>query len=55
MKILILNYEYPPIGGGAAPVSRDISEELKKCGDEIVVVSMSWGDLPYCSVENGDS
>ena len=53
MKILILNYEYPPIGGGAAPVSRDISEELKKCGDEIVVVSMSWGDLPYYSVENG--
>lgn len=53
MRILVLNYEYPPIGGGAAPVSRDISEEYKRCGDKIVVVSMSCGNLPYYSVESG--
>ena len=46
MKILVLNYEYPPIGGGGASVSRDIAVHLVELGHEVVVVTMKYGDLP---------
>ena len=47
MNILVLNYEYPPLGGGAAPVSRDISEKLAAAGHKVVVVTMGFKGLPY--------
>lgn len=46
MKILVLNYEFPPLGGGAAPVSKDISLELSKRGHDVTVVTMGYRDLP---------
>lgn len=46
MKILVLNYEFPPLGGGAAPVSRDISIQLSKKGHDVTVVTMRYKDLP---------
>lgn len=46
MKILVLNYEFPPLGGGAAPVSRDISTQLCKKGHDVTVITMGFGDLP---------
>ena len=46
MNILVLNYEYPPLGGGAAPVSRDISRQLVKAGNRVDVVTMGFEDLP---------
>jgi len=46
MKILVLNYEFPPLGGGAAPVSRDLSIYLRKQGHEVTVVTMGFKDLP---------
>lgn len=47
MNILVLNYEYPPLGGGAAPVSRDISEQLAAAGNKVTVVTMGFKNLPY--------
>lgn len=41
MKILILNYEYPPIGGGAGVVSKYHAEELAKRGHEVFVLT-TW-------------
>ncbi len=46
MKILVLNYEYPPLGGGAAPVARDISAQLCKCGHDVTVITMGFRELP---------
>jgi glycosyltransferase involved in cell wall biosynthesis len=46
MKILVLNYEYPPLGGGAAPVSRDLSTQLAHRGHDVTVVTMGYQDLP---------
>jgi glycosyltransferase involved in cell wall biosynthesis len=46
MNILVLNYEFPPLGGGAAPVSRDISIQLAKKNHDVTVVTMGYGDLP---------
>lgn len=45
MKVLMLNYEYPPLGGGGAAVCRDMSEMLVKYGDEVSVVTMAFKDL----------
>lgn len=46
MNILVLNYEFPPLGGGASPVSRDISVRLAKLGHKVTVVTMGYKDLP---------
>lgn len=46
MNILVLNYEYPPLGGGASPVSRDISIQLQQRGHQVTVLTMGYKDLP---------
>jgi len=46
-RILVLNYEFPPLGGGASPVSYDIAKRLSETGDfDIDVVTMGYKDLP---------
>lgn len=46
-RLLVLNYEFPPLGGGASPVSYKIAEELSKNGEwDIDVVTMGYKDLP---------
>jgi len=47
MRILMLNYEYPPIGGGAAPITRALSEQLALAGHYVDVVTMGYGRLPF--------
>jgi len=39
VKILVLNYEYPPIGGGGGIISKYLSEGLARLGNEVVVVT----------------
>lgn len=46
MKILMLNYEFPPIGGGAAPVTRELCRQLTIEGHAVDVVTMQYRDLP---------
>jgi len=53
MKILFLNYEFPPIGGGASPVSYEIARGYVKLGHHVDVVTMSYGDLPAHEVVEG--
>lgn len=46
-KILVLNYEFPPLGGGASPVSYEIAKRLSETGDfDIDVVTMGYKSLP---------
>ena len=47
MRVLMLNYEYPPIGGGAAPMTRALSEQLAISGHHVDVVTMGYGKLPF--------
>ena len=42
MNILMLNYEYPPLGGGASPVTKSLAEELVKLGHTVDVVTMGF-------------
>jgi glycosyltransferase involved in cell wall biosynthesis len=53
MKILMLNYEYPPLGGGASPVTKSLSEELVKIGHDVDVVTMGFKGLKEEEKING--
>lgn len=45
MHILIINSEYPPIGGGAGNASAHIARELVKLGQQVTVLTARYGDL----------
>ena len=53
MKILVINYEYPPVGGGAGEVSKRLAEQFAALGHEILVATSAWGDLPKEQDESG--
>ncbi|MEN9935470.1 MAG: hypothetical protein RLZZ387_2049 [Chloroflexota bacterium] len=53
MRIMMLNYEYPPIGGGASPVTRALSEHLVAAGHEVDVVTMRYRGLPSLESSGG--
>ena len=42
LRILMLNYEFPPLGGGASPVSYEIAKAYAKLGHKVDVVTMSF-------------
>lgn len=44
MRILLVNYEFPPIGGGASRASFCIARELVGLGHEVVVLTSRFGD-----------
>lgn len=42
----MLNYEYPPLGGGAAPITQALTESLAAAGHHVDVVTMHYRGLP---------
>ena len=46
MRILILNHEYPPIGGGGGQAAQNIARELTRRGHEIIVLTAHLKGLP---------
>lgn len=53
LKILVLNYEFPPLGGGASPVSYEIAKGYVKLGHSVDVVTMHYICLPYFEQKEG--
>jgi len=53
MKILVLNYEYPPLGGGAGNITRHISQNLVKSGHTVLVVTTWYTGLQEHENEPG--
>jgi glycosyltransferase involved in cell wall biosynthesis len=45
MHILLINYEYPPIGGGAATATAAIAEHLTSLGHAVTVLTSRFRDL----------
>ncbi|MDR2010575.1 MAG: glycosyltransferase family 4 protein [Bacteroidales bacterium] len=43
MRLLVLNYEYPPLGGRAGVITRNISERLANRNNKITVIT-TWFD-----------
>jgi glycosyltransferase involved in cell wall biosynthesis len=52
-RILVLNYEFPPLGGGASPVSYEIAKGLVKRGHKVDVITMRYKDLSKYEVTDG--
>jgi glycosyltransferase involved in cell wall biosynthesis len=55
MRILVVNYEYPPIGGGGGVVARDFSEAWAASGHEVTVVTSRYQGLSASEQINGVS
>lgn len=53
MKILMLNYEYPPVGGGGTTVSSQLCMHLVQLGHQVDVVTMRYKNLPHREVVDG--
>lgn len=53
MRILLMNSEYPPIGGGAGNASANIARELAALGQDIHVLTTSFRNLPHDEMIDG--
>lgn len=53
MRILVINSEYPPIGGGAGNASAHIARHLAKMGHKVSFVTSRFGKLPQTEQDEG--
>ncbi len=53
MRLLIINYEYPPLGGGAASASWFLARTLVKDGHHVSVMTSAFGVHRGFSYEDG--
>jgi len=53
MRILVVIYEYPPIGGGGGRAAQDLCREMNKRGHEITVLTSNYRDLPRQENKDG--
>src|SRR2546423_2328638 len=53
MRLLLVNYEYPPVGAGAATATQAIARNLVALGHHVTVLTGSFRNLPHLSDENG--
>jgi glycosyltransferase involved in cell wall biosynthesis len=53
MNLLLINYEYPPIGGGAATATYHTAHELAKQGHQVIVLSANYQKLSGWMEEEG--
>jgi glycosyltransferase involved in cell wall biosynthesis len=53
MKILTLNHEFPPVGGGAAPMSLQLAKQFVAMGHHVDVITMRWQNLPDKEIIDG--
>src|SRR6516225_2700823 len=50
---LLINYEYPPLGGGAATASKNLALALKRKGNRVVVLTSAYESLRGILDEEG--
>jgi glycosyltransferase involved in cell wall biosynthesis len=53
VRFLLINYEYPPIGGGSATACQQIARTFAKRGHRVVVLTSGIGPLHGAVVEDG--
>jgi len=55
MNILILNYEYPPIGGGGGVVSKQLTKVYSDLGYKPIVITSKVKGLPFKEVKGNET
>jgi glycosyltransferase involved in cell wall biosynthesis len=53
LRILLLNYEFPPLGGGAATASAQIARHMTRAGARVVVLTSHMRGLPRVEKQQG--
>jgi glycosyltransferase involved in cell wall biosynthesis len=53
MTYLLINYEFPPLGAGAATASKNLGAALTRRGHRVVVLTSAFKDLRGISEEDG--
>lgn len=53
IRLLVINYEYPPLGGGSSPVTLNLAETLAARGHKVDVLTAGFGDLPRMEENHG--
>jgi len=53
MRLLVINSEFPPIGGGAGSASAFLSAALIELGQEVTVLTSRFSDLPHREKQQG--
>ena len=53
MRILIINSEYPPIGGGAGNASAHMARCFVAAGHQALVITARYGNSPRIEETNG--
>ena len=53
LDVLMLSYEFPPLGGGGSRVVQGLARELASLGHRIDVVTMGYKGLPRHDVQDG--
>ena len=53
MRVLLLNYEFPPLGGGGATASAQIARHLAQRGVQVVVLTSRCSGLPRWEARDG--
>src|SRR5580658_1535715 len=53
MTYLLINYEYPPLGGGAASATRNLGAALSRRGNRVVVLTSAYKEHRGTSQEDG--
>ncbi len=53
LRLLLLNYEYPPLGGGAGNATANMAREMATMGHAVRVVTAAFRGLPRREVVDG--
>ncbi len=53
MRILAINHEFPPLGGGGANANYYIARELVRLGDDVTVITSHFRGLPLAENVDG--
>jgi len=53
VRILLINYEFPPVGGGAANATACLARALVDLGHEVTVLTTAFGPLRGTTTESG--
>lgn len=53
MRLLYINYEFPPLGGGGGRANEQIARQMASLGHQVVVMTSAYQSLPRKEIKDG--